>query len=308
MRHRRKGRRLGRSAPHRKAMMRNMASSLFLTERDAEFDDNAPAVKGRIVTTLPKAKEVRPLVERCITIARRSLKHQAAAEEFASTSERGTDSWKSWRTSDQYQKWNEAMAPAIAARRRVLQMLGDKQAVSIVFDEIAPRFADRPGGYTRIMRLAKPRLGDAGQQVILEFVGVRDRVFSKSSKPAFDAGDEGGTDTAAPPAEVVKSPDGKTADDLKVVEGIGPKVEEALKAAGIGSWQELAAAEADRIREILSEAEGNFSGQEPTTWPEQAQMAVDGEWEKLQKWQDELDGGKVVEASEDATKEASDGE
>lgn len=186
MRHRRKGRRLGRSASHRKAMLRNMASSLFLTERDAELDDNAPKVKGRIVTTMPKAKEVRPLVEKCITIARRALPHESAAEEFAPSAERGTDAWKNWRTSDRYQQWNAKMAPALAARRRVLKMLGDKEAVSIIFDELAPRFADRPGGYTRILRLAQPRLGDAGQQVILEFVGVRDRVTTKSAKPAFD--------------------------------------------------------------------------------------------------------------------------
>lgn len=167
-------------------MLRNMASSLFLTERDAELDDNEPKVKGRIVTTMPKAKEVRPLVERCITIARRSLGDLAAAAELSSGADRGTDAWKSWRTSDKYQQWNEKMAPALAARRRVLQMLGDKEAVSIVFDEIAPRFADRPGGYTRILRLAKPRLGDAGQRVILEFVGENDRVSAKSAKPAFD--------------------------------------------------------------------------------------------------------------------------
>lgn len=190
MRHRRKGRRLGRSSSHRKAMLRNMASSLFLTERDAELDDNAPKVKGRIVTTLPKAKEVRPIVEKCITIARRSLTHAAAAEEFAVEAERGSDAWRSWRNSDRYREWNAKTAPTVAARRRVLRMLGDRQAVGIVFDEIAPRFADRPGGYTRILRLAQPRLGDAGQQVILEFVGVRDRAASKSTKPAFDGDQE----------------------------------------------------------------------------------------------------------------------
>lgn len=168
-------------------MLRNMASSLFLTERDAELDDNAPKVKGRIVTTMPKAKEVRPIIEKCITIARRSLQHSAAAEEFASSADRGSDAWKTWRTSDNYLKWNNTIAPTLAARRKVHQMLGDKQAVRIVFDEIAPRFADRPGGYTRIMRLAQPRLGDAGQRVILEFVGENDRVTRKSSKPAFDS-------------------------------------------------------------------------------------------------------------------------
>ena len=78
MRHRRKSRVLGRSPSHRKALLKNLASALFLTERDAELDDNAPKVPGRIVTTLEKAKEVRPLVEKCITIAKKSI---ASAQE-----------------------------------------------------------------------------------------------------------------------------------------------------------------------------------------------------------------------------------
>ena len=185
MRHRKRGRRLGRSSSHRKAMLRNLASSLFLTERDAELDDNAPKVRGRVVTTLHKAKEVRPLVERCITIARRSLPHETAAQEFASGADRGSSEWKSWRESEQWQQWNAKMAPAVAARRRALKLLGDREAVQVLFDEIAPRFAERPGGYTRILKLAQPRLGDAGAQAILEFVGVRDRVSVKSTKPSL---------------------------------------------------------------------------------------------------------------------------
>ena len=72
MRHRRTGRKLGRNPKHQRALLRNLASSLILTERDAEFDDNAPKVKGRIVTTVAKAKEVRPMLEKCITIAPQS--------------------------------------------------------------------------------------------------------------------------------------------------------------------------------------------------------------------------------------------
>jgi len=78
------------------------------------------------------------------------------------------------------------MAPVVNARRRAIQMLGDKQAVRILFDDVAPRFEGRPGGYTRVVRLATPRLGDAGERAILEFVGVRDRVTQKSSKPKFE--------------------------------------------------------------------------------------------------------------------------
>ena len=186
MRHRQKGRKLGRNPKHQRALLRNLASALLLTERDAEFDDNAPKVKGRIVTTVSKAKEVRPLVEKCITIARRSLEAEAAAAEHGTSADRGSEQWKTWRASDDWHAWNQAIAPAVAARRRCLQLLGDKQAVSILFDEIAPRFADRAGGYTRIVRLAQPRLGDAGEQAMLEFVGVRDRVVQRSEKPAFE--------------------------------------------------------------------------------------------------------------------------
>ncbi|NOZ39858.1 MAG: 50S ribosomal protein L17 [Planctomycetes bacterium] len=186
MRHRRKGRVLGRSPSHQRALLRNLASSLLLTERDAEFDDNAPKVKGRIVTTVSKAKEVRPLIEKCITIARRSLAATEAAAQLESSAERGSQEWKSWRTSEKWQAWNQAIAPVVTARRRCVTLLGSKEAVRILFADIAPRFADRPGGYTRIVRIAKPRLGDSGQQAILEFVGVRDRVVQKSEKPAFE--------------------------------------------------------------------------------------------------------------------------
>ena len=79
----------------------------------------------------------------------------------------------------------------VAARRRVLRLLGDKRAVRILFDDVAPRFADRPGGYTRILKLATPRLGDAGPRAILEFVGQHDRVTQRATRPAFEDEAEG---------------------------------------------------------------------------------------------------------------------
>lgn len=299
--------------------MRNLACALLLTERDPDdFEGmkqadnktpvNPPKYRGRIVTTIHKAKEVRPMVEKCITIAKNALPHMDAASEFATDADRNTEAWKKWRESDQWQKWNQTMAPAIAARRRVFSMLRDKLAVEILFDEVAPRFTERLGGYTRILRLATPRLGDAGTRAILEFVGVHDRVKTKSEKPQFDNDDttktkeepveetaeQSAEETTADTAEI-KSPKGIAFDDLKVVEGIGPKVEEALKAAGIGTWKDLADSTPEKITEILTEAEGNFGGQVPTTWPEQAGISVAGDWEKLEKLQDELDGGKPAE-------------
>lgn len=190
MRHRRKGRVLGRSPSHQRALLRNLASALFLTERDSEHDDNAPKVKGRIVTTLPKAKELRPVVEKCISIAVRGLRAEQIANEFATDAERDSDEWNRWRRGDQWKKWAAARAPAVTARRRVLTMLGDKKAVRVLFEEVAPRFLDRNGGYTRILKLAKPRLGDAGARAIVEFVGVRDRATQRAQAPRFESGEE----------------------------------------------------------------------------------------------------------------------
>lgn len=186
MRHRRRGRTLGRSPSHRKALLKNLASALFLTERDATYDDNAPKVAGRITTTLHKAKEVRPLVEKCITIAKKSLSAAEEARKYEPSAERGSDEWKKWRTSDQWAKWAAARGPVVAARRRVVQLIGDKQAAKILFDTVAERYVDRPGGYTRIVRLATPRLGDNGERAILELVGKNDRVKRKAERPSFE--------------------------------------------------------------------------------------------------------------------------
>ncbi|MCI0357572.1 MAG: 50S ribosomal protein L17 [Planctomycetaceae bacterium] len=185
MRHRKRGRVLGRSPSHRAAMLKNLASALILTERNAEDDPNAPKLKGRIVTTLHKAKEVRPLVEKCITMGGKAIAHAEEAKKFGTHAQRKTQAWKDWRESPKWRDWAVAMAPAVAIRRRLLVLLGDKQAVEVLLDTVAPRFRDRKGGYTRVVRLATPRLGDAGTRAIIEFVGVRDRKVQKSEKPAF---------------------------------------------------------------------------------------------------------------------------
>lgn len=84
-----------------------------------------------------------------------------------------------------------------------------------------------------------------------------------------------------------------TQDDLKAIEGIGPKIENLLHAAGIMTWRALAETSVSRIQEILTNAGPRFALADPGTWPEQAGMAADGKWDELQKYQDFLNAGKA---------------
>jgi len=126
MRHRVGQRKLGRVTEHRIAMLRNQAEALIRHEH--------------IETTLPKAKELRPFVERIITLAKRGL---AAGD---------------------------AKAGTLHARRMVLRDIQNRDVVAKLFDTIAPRFEARPGGYTRILRLGYRR-GDSAEVALIELVG-----------------------------------------------------------------------------------------------------------------------------------------
>ncbi|MBG6110564.1 large subunit ribosomal protein L21 [Flavobacterium sp. CG_23.5] len=107
-----------------------------------------------------------------------------------------------------------------------------------------------------------------------------------------------GTKKAAPKAEKVaeaKAPKAsKKVDDLKIIEGIGPKAAEALVAAGVDTFTKLAKASSDSVKEILTAASATLTHLDPTTWAQQAQLAADGKMDELKKLQDELNGGKAV--------------
>ncbi|HSG69090.1 MAG TPA: L17 family ribosomal protein [Planctomycetaceae bacterium] len=183
MRHRIRGRKLGRNSPHRRAMLKNMAVSLIRSVRPDEDAPNTPKTPGRIITTVAKAKELRPIIEKLITMARRALAHQENASQYEISAEKNSAEWKQWRESEEWRNWANAIAPAVALRRRAFAQLRDNEAVDILFDELSERFADRPGGYTRIVRLAEVRLGDAGPKALIEFVGENDRIRTRRAAP-----------------------------------------------------------------------------------------------------------------------------
>ena len=98
-------------------------------------------------------------------------------------------------------------------------------------------------------------------------------------------------------SEKITLPSGKKVnqDDLKLVEGIGPKIEGLLNDAGISTWQELADAPTDKVQAILDEAGPRYRMHDPATWSKQAKLAADAKWEELETLQDNLKGGKEVD-------------
>jgi predicted flap endonuclease-1-like 5' DNA nuclease len=118
----------------------------------------------------------------------------------------------------------------------------------------------------------------------------------EAPKPAAEAGPPtpvSPVEAEPPKAEAPQPEKAAAPDDLKVVEGIGPKIASVLRTAGVETFAQLAAADVDRLKEILEAADPNLLRlADPTTWPEQARLAAGGEWEALEKLQDELKGGR----------------
>lgn len=178
MRHRLKGRHLGRTSSHRRALMRNMSRALILT-CDEEMTGAAKA-NGRIRTTREKAKEVRPFVEKLVTAAVKAKRCLDDANKIRSSYAHGSDEYQKWRATEAGQVWLKAQSKYIHHRRRLFDVLRSKQAVTLLIEKLAPRFEDRPGGYTRVVCIAKRRLGDAAKLAYLEFVGEPTRLSVES--------------------------------------------------------------------------------------------------------------------------------
>jgi large subunit ribosomal protein L19 len=100
------------------------------------------------------------------------------------------------------------------------------------------------------------------------------------------------TKNAKPVAKIKEVAADVKADDLTKIEGVGPKIGQALQAGGLNTFADIASSSAEKIREILDAAEGNFASHNPETWPAQSELARDEKWDELKTLQDELDGGR----------------
>jgi large subunit ribosomal protein L17 len=173
MRHRRAGYRLGRTTAHRASTLRHIAAGLF--------------EHGQVVTTIPKAKAVQPMVEKIVTLAKRGDLHaRRLVIAKLGGDKRGFD-WlylpkdASEQERDAVNKLRDHAAqffdiPESSAveRNRYGEIRKSPRLVKHIFDHVAPRFRDRPGGYTRIVKLGKARIGDGSELCVIQFVGAEE--------------------------------------------------------------------------------------------------------------------------------------
>lgn len=168
-----------------------------------------------------------------------------------------------------YRTWDDLARADVADLRRHLADAGSRFSLSdpTSWPHQARLAAD--GNWDELIRYQK--FTDAGRETTGDFES--DSKFEKLAAKKL------GFSSANP-------------NDLKVVEGIGPKIEQLLKDAGIKTWRELSVTSVERLQEILTAAGDRYKLAVPRTWPQQAQMAADGEWESLRRYQNELKGGK----------------
>jgi len=173
MRHRKAGYKLNRTLSHRTAMLRNMAVSLF--------------EHGQIVTTVQKAKALQPFVEKIITQAKRGDIHSRRLIASKLGGDRRAFDWlylpknateeeadQVRRLSDRASQFFDIPDSSEVERNRYGDIRKAPRIVKHIVDSVAPRFQDRAGGYTRIVRLGRVRLGDAGELCVIQFVGAEE--------------------------------------------------------------------------------------------------------------------------------------
>jgi large subunit ribosomal protein L17 len=273
MRHRKFGKHLGRDIGQRNALRRTLITQLFFYER--------------IKTTRAKADAIRGEAEHFITMAKRSLAH--------------TDPMRQ-----------------VHVRRLLNGRLDSTDVVEKVLTELAPRYAMRPGGYTRLYKLG-PRKGDSAEMVILELVdrpvekedkptgaagavqdvagrarGFFSRFRRRGALPATDAAGTGAGTVTGKKATSTATSTSATAerDKLTRIEGIGPKVQQALYDSGVTTFAQLSSMSGEDLMRLVKVEKNVSIVGDANTWPKQAKLIVDGDEAGLKAYQDRLVGGR----------------
>lgn len=297
MRHGKKINHLGRKTGHRKALLKNLAISLIEHKR--------------INTTLAKAKALRRYIEPLVTKSKTNSTHSRRVVFGYLQNKQAVD--------ELFTNVASKIADRPGGYVRVIKTgyrKGDAAEIAMIefvdFNTLYSGASTTAGATTKKKRTrrGKKKADDTGSSTAkttaavaaattAKVVEVKEEIVEKVEAPKAEVVEtvkEEVIETKEEVKETVATPEKSTEpDDLKKIEGIGPKIAEILNNAGINTFADLANTTPEKVRELLTEAGPRFASHDPTTWPKQSKMAADGEWEALEKWQDELDGGKVVD-------------
>jgi large subunit ribosomal protein L17 len=300
MRHGVKLNRLGRTSSHRKALMSNMASQLIQYKR--------------IITTLAKAKALRTYVEPLLTKSKTDDTHNRRLV-FAKLQNKEA-------IIELFSTISEKIASRPGGYTRIIKMeprAGDAAEMAMIelvdFNLIynnnnneaasdkkktrrsrtaapktdAPKAAKAPKAEVVVEEVAAPVVEEVTATVVEEVTAT---VVEEVAAPVVE-------EVAAPVVEEVAAPvveevaaDTKV-DDLKIVEGIGPKIADLFIAKGITTFKQLSETSVETMQAILDEAGPAYKVHNPETWAKQSEMADQGKWDELKAWQDELNAGKT---------------
>lgn len=214
---------------------------------------------------------------------------------------------------EMFQKWVAAKDEKVEARRLASKAETDERnaaisgkvkavarpATEVAANEHAPKAEEAKSFADSVEQTTVESMSGGGDDAPAEETPAPVAEEAAAEAPAAEetpAAEEPVAETPAeePAAEAPAAEEALAADDLKKVEGIGPKIEELLNNAGLSTYAQLGAATEEQLKGILTEAGGIYTAKDPSTWAKQSQMADAGEWDKLKAWQDELDGGKEV--------------
>ncbi len=313
MRHGKKNNHLSRKTGHRKALLKNLAINLIEHKR--------------INTTLAKAKALRKYVEPLVTKGKTNSTHsrrvvfsylqnkEAVEELFTTIAEKVADRpggyvrviKTGYRKGDAAEiamiefvdfntLYSGASSTAGAATTKKKRTRRGKSKTSDTAtdkstDTSSAKKTTAATAVTTAAAATTAKVVETKAEVVEKVVETKAEVVEKVVEKVEPVKADVKETVEATPEKVVAA----EPDDLKKIEGIGPKIAEILNAAGITTFAKLADTTPDKIKELMTEAGPRFASHDPTTWPKQSKMAADGEWEALEKWQDELDGGKVVD-------------
>ena len=255
----------------KRRLNRTFVSIIPLEEVKEAYAAHAPVKETVAVSSEPAEEAATEVVERAVEEVAEAV--EAAPEVVEEATEEVAEAVEA--AAEVVEEATEEVAEAVEAAAEVVEEATEEVAEAVE---------------------AAAEVVEEATEEVAEAVEAAAEVVEEATEEIAEAVEETKEAVKTSKSEKITLPSGKKVkmDDLKVVEGIGPKIEGLLNEAGIVTWNDLATAATEKIQQVLDDAGPRYKMHNPATWAKQAQLAVDGKWAELEEYQDNLKGGKEV--------------